>query len=81
MAWVALLGGVIFWVVKLVACDRSHRLNPPVRIYEKVEKTKERGTRVGRTRTEIRKGRSFGCLSFKIETRYQQIAGERGVMK
>ncbi|CAB1097765.1 unnamed protein product [Ectocarpus sp. CCAP 1310/34] len=37
VAWVALLGGVIFWVVKLVACDRSHRLNPPVRIYEKAE--------------------------------------------
>ncbi|CAM9568127.1 unnamed protein product [Ectocarpus sp. 6 AP-2014] len=37
VAWVALLGGVIFWVVKLVACDRSHRSNPPVRIYEKAE--------------------------------------------
>ncbi|CBN79988.1 hypothetical protein Esi_0022_0075 [Ectocarpus siliculosus] len=37
VAWVALLGGVIFWVVKLVACNRSQRLNPPVRIYEKAE--------------------------------------------
>ncbi|CAM9274518.1 unnamed protein product [Ectocarpus sp. 4 AP-2014] len=37
VAWVVLLGGVIFWVVELVACDRSHRLNPPVRIYEKTE--------------------------------------------
>ncbi|CAN0360569.1 unnamed protein product [Ectocarpus sp. 12 AP-2014] len=37
VAWVVLLGGVIFWVVELVACHRSHRLNPPVRIYEKAE--------------------------------------------
>ncbi|CAM9604481.1 unnamed protein product [Ectocarpus fasciculatus] len=37
IAWLALLSGAIVWVVKLVACDRSHRLNPPVRIYEKAE--------------------------------------------